>query len=191
LRGKGSEEDMSLDVGLSLVENKCIYCLTTTGEFKSKEHIILESLGNTKFILPKGYVCDRCNNDNLSQLDKELIDFAFVAFQRVRFIAHTKQGKPPRANFQNMSIERVPNFGVLIKAKDKTGTMRKIKDLEGSSSLYEIRVRGKIMLVHVSQPRGPGDHARRLTPGPPHALLFPRRGTRGIRRDGRGRRERP
>lgn len=29
---------------------------------KSEEHIIPKSLGNEKFVLPKGTICDKCNN---------------------------------------------------------------------------------------------------------------------------------
>jgi hypothetical protein len=36
-----------------LSQGRCIYCLTTEGDFGAKEHIIPESLGNREFILPQ------------------------------------------------------------------------------------------------------------------------------------------
>jgi hypothetical protein len=47
------------------------------------------------------------------------------------------------------------------------------------------------MLVHLSQPRGDGDPASRLTPGPPRALLSPVRFTGKPNRDRTYKRERP
>lgn len=40
---------------------KCIFCKDSSDNSTSVEHIIPESLGN-KDILPKGIVCDSCNN---------------------------------------------------------------------------------------------------------------------------------
>src|SRR5262249_562875 len=53
--------------------NKCIYCLNTAGSFRSEEHIYPESLGNDEAILPKGFVCDTCNNGPLAFLDNALL----------------------------------------------------------------------------------------------------------------------
>lgn len=41
---------------------KCIFCKNCSDSSTSVEHIIPETLGNTKNILPKGIVCDTCNN---------------------------------------------------------------------------------------------------------------------------------
>ena len=85
---------------LSDTKNLCIYCLTTTASFASEEHIFPESLGNDELILPKGYVCDVCNNGVLSELDNALLKFEPIAFLQVQFVQYTKGGKLPKANFQ-------------------------------------------------------------------------------------------
>jgi len=41
---------------------KCFFCRCDSSDSKSVEHIIPESLGNRKYILGKGIVCDKCNN---------------------------------------------------------------------------------------------------------------------------------
>jgi len=41
-------------------KGKCIFCLSENSSFSKEEHIIPESLGGEE-ILPKGFVCDRCN----------------------------------------------------------------------------------------------------------------------------------
>lgn len=99
--------------------NKCIYCLTTTASFKSEEHIFPESLGNDEFVLPKGFVCDKCNNEILSSLDSALLKFEPVAFLQVMFVPHTKGGKLPQADFPDMTVKRVRPRQVIIMAKDE------------------------------------------------------------------------
>ena len=42
--------------------NICMFCHKDSSSSKSVEHIIPESFGNKHHYLPKGYVCDKCNN---------------------------------------------------------------------------------------------------------------------------------
>lgn len=130
-------------------ENKCIYCLTTTGEFTSREHPVAESLFSNDRTLPRSNVCDKCNNDDLSQLDNNIINFVYIAFSRVFYLQQTKQGKPPRANFQNCAIERVSGYGVIHRAKDKSGNIQNIKDLGDRRQSFELNVRGNIFRPEV------------------------------------------
>lgn len=109
---------------LACAEYRCIYCLRSEADFTSEEHVLPESLGNEDLILPNGYVCDNCNNGILSDLDNSLVNFGPIAFLRVQFLPYTKQGKFPRANFQNVIFERTSPRHINIKAKDKTGMPR-------------------------------------------------------------------
>jgi hypothetical protein len=43
------------------------------GPFKSREHPFPESLGSTEIVLPRGVVCDPCNNGPLSRLDQAFL----------------------------------------------------------------------------------------------------------------------
>src|SRR5207249_3864987 len=74
----------ALHSGTEPTKPRCIYCLTTTGNFTSEEHIIPESLGNDELVLPTRYVCDRCNNGVLAILDNMLLKFEPVAFLQVQ-----------------------------------------------------------------------------------------------------------
>lgn len=112
-----------------LGENHCIYCLTKTGKFTSEEHIFPESLGNDEFVLPKGYVCDKCNNEVLARLDNTLLKFPPIAMLQVQFVHYTKDGKLPSANLQNASMKRTSPRNVTIIAKDKTARMKNKKEL--------------------------------------------------------------
>ena len=80
----------------------CLYCKKTEGDFTSVEHIVPQCLGNDELILPKGVVCDSCNNGVLANLDSFLADF--LALHRVYFRIPTKAGKIPIARFANMTI---------------------------------------------------------------------------------------
>jgi hypothetical protein len=99
-------------------DKRCIYCLSDTGTFTSEEHIVPESLGNYDTVLPKGAVCDTCNNEVLSRLDEALLDSDLVGFLRTWFMPYTKAGKLPQAEYQNLSMKKVrPNHIVFT---DKT-----------------------------------------------------------------------
>lgn len=122
---------------------RCIYCLTTAGDFISEEHIVPEALGNDELILPEGYVCQKCNNEILSQLDNYLIEFEPIAFLRVSYVPYTKDGKLPKASFQNVAMEKTQPRHISITAKDKSGQIKDKQKLEDGWSSFRIEVRGK------------------------------------------------
>jgi hypothetical protein len=126
-----------------LTEPKCIYCSQTTGNFKSEEHIFPESLGNDELVLPKGYVCDKCNNGILSQLDSALTKFEPIAFLQVQLVPHTKDGSLPKANFQNMTIERTSPTHIKILAKDESGKIKNKQPLGDDWYSFSLNMRGK------------------------------------------------
>ncbi len=126
--------------------NLCMYCLTSEESFTSEEHIIPESLGNDVLVLPKGYVCDKCNNDVFSDLDSYLINFEPVAWLRVFFTPYTKAGKLPHANFQNMSMKKTSPRHIKITAKDKTGGIKNEKKLEDGTISF--KVEGKVKKIN-------------------------------------------
>jgi len=126
-----------------LTEPKCIYCLSTTKNFKSEEHVFPESLGNDDLVLPKGYVCDKCNNGVLSQLDSALMKFEPIAFLQVQFVRHTKDGSFPKANFQNMTMERTSPTHIKIVPKDKTEKIKNKIPLGDGWYSFSLDMRGK------------------------------------------------
>lgn len=62
---------------------QCIFCKEPSDNSKSVEHIIPESMGNTKNYLPPGIVCDKCNNYFASKVELPLL--ASGAFRNLRF----------------------------------------------------------------------------------------------------------
>jgi hypothetical protein len=126
-----------------MIEPKCIYCLQTTGDFKSEEHIFPESLGNKDLILPRGYVCDKCNNGVLAQLDNILIKFEPIAFLQVQLVPYTKDGSLPKANFQNMRMERTSPTYIKISAKEKSGEIQNKTSMSDDWYSFTLNMRGK------------------------------------------------
>lgn len=91
----------------------CLFCLGADGGFNSVEHPIPESLGNTELVLPKGVVCDRCNNGPLSELDGYLADFMPLKMRRTTLGIPNKVGKVPATVFQDTRLEFIEGRAAL------------------------------------------------------------------------------
>lgn len=72
---------------------QCIFCHKDSGASKSVEHIIPESLGNKHHFLPKGYVCDECNNYFAVKIERELLEQPYFKSMRFRNEIFTKKGR--------------------------------------------------------------------------------------------------
>lgn len=74
---------------------RCIFCKKDSTNSKSVEHIIPESLGNKKNILPKGVVCDNCNSYFGSKIEKAVLEMPYFKSLRGRKMIENKKGKIP------------------------------------------------------------------------------------------------
>ncbi len=72
---------------------KCLFCKKNTDSSKSVEHIIPESLGNKVHILPKGIVCDECNNYFSIKIERPLLELPYFKNLRYRKEIKTKKGR--------------------------------------------------------------------------------------------------
>ena len=104
----------------------CLYCKRSDGPFTSREHVVPESLGNMghggkePILLPRGVVCDPCNNGPLSRLDQALIDFDFVSMVKTLYGVPSKTGKRPRTIFgNNASLTNFAEGHVLFESNNK------------------------------------------------------------------------
>jgi HNH endonuclease len=61
------------------------------------EHIIPESLGNTKYVLPPGVVCDSCNNYFAREVEKPFIESPSISLMRFHQGLVSKRGRVPPA----------------------------------------------------------------------------------------------
>jgi hypothetical protein len=74
---------------------RCIFCRNNSNGSRSVEHIIPESLGNRRHVLPPGVVCDRCNNYFAREVEKPLLESPSVRFLRFHQALESKKGKVP------------------------------------------------------------------------------------------------
>ena len=118
---------------------KCIFCKKQSDNSKSVEHILPESLGNKDHILPKGVVCDECNNYFATKIEKVVLDKPYFKNVRSRNFIETKKGRlvPDKALFPYKTGGWVDMWldekGFIFDSKDnhiieqiKNGTFNKI-----------------------------------------------------------------
>lgn len=75
---------------------RCLFCKKDSSATKSIEHIIPESLGNSTFVLPIGYVCDKCNNYFAREVEKPFLDQFDMRLLRFHEAVPNKKKKIPR-----------------------------------------------------------------------------------------------
>lgn len=73
----------------------CLFCKNPTADSKSVEHIIPESLGSKKKVLPKGIVCDTCNNYFATKVENPILSHESFRNLRAYYQVPTKKGKIP------------------------------------------------------------------------------------------------
>ncbi|MGH9171200.1 MAG: hypothetical protein ACRD0Z_10075 [Acidimicrobiales bacterium] len=136
------------------VERGCLFCRMGDGGFSSVEHVFAESLGNRQLILPRGVVCDRCNNGPLSQLDQVLVDFMPIAFQRTIRGVPNKEGNLRQLNLVRETIEHQPGVGGADPTIVVTSKVREKSAIREVARLPDGRVKFKMT----------GSGGRRMTP---------------------------
>ncbi len=96
-----AQEKLERSMGLKRIpqgkraSNHCIFCKQSSHSSKSVEHIIPESLGNSKHILPVGVVCDKCNNYFAVKIEGPLLETTHFKNLRSRQGIANKRGKIP------------------------------------------------------------------------------------------------
>ncbi|HKQ06220.1 MAG TPA: HNH endonuclease [Blastocatellia bacterium] len=124
-------------------ENRCIFCLTTSGDFSTEEHIFPESLGNDELILPKGMVCKNCNNNVLSPLDQALVEFPPIGMLRVYYLPYTKKGKLPKTEFGDVTIEKTHPRHIKWTAKEGANPFTEETELEDGRFKFSFHLESK------------------------------------------------
>ncbi|QAX31041.1 HNH endonuclease [Leisingera sp. NJS204] len=124
---------------------KCIFCKKTVGPFRSVEHIVPESMGNIsgRRVLPKGAVCDPCNNYFATKVEGPVL--SHISFQnlRAKYMVPTKRGKTPfvRGFAHNTDIE------VGMRLNKKTERLEFFAVKESQTAEYERLKRLDAMFV--------------------------------------------
>lgn len=77
---------------------RCLFCKTDSTASKSVEHVVPESLWNTEHILPKGIVCDACNNYFAREIEKPFLDSPAISQLRFAQVIPNKRGRVPSSS---------------------------------------------------------------------------------------------
>jgi len=120
---------------------RCIFCKSDTRDSASIEHIMPESLGNIEHILPRGWVCDGCNNYFARKVEKPFLDSLFATSTRSIMGVPNKRGRvlPMQAlHPQSRSILelfRCEDRWIVGAAsgEDETAWIRSIRNSQGGS----------------------------------------------------------
>ena len=74
---------------------RCLFCKQPSEASRSVEHIVPESLGNTEHVLPKGIVCDSCNNYFAREVEGPFLESLFIKEARFKASIPSKRGVIP------------------------------------------------------------------------------------------------
>jgi hypothetical protein len=83
---------------------KCLFCELSSGPFEHTEHPIPESLGNDEILLPRGFVCDPCNQYFGAKLEAKILASPPFAVERTGQAIKTKKGKLARYDSGSISL---------------------------------------------------------------------------------------
>ena len=72
---------------------RCIFCGNDSSTSKSVEHIVPASFGNSISVLPKGIVCDKCNNYFARKIEYPFLNSEAVLQLRQELEIHNRDGK--------------------------------------------------------------------------------------------------
>lgn len=98
---------------------RCIFCKLPSDGSTSVEHIIPESLGNVDHVLPRGVVCDVCNNYFARKVEAPFLASGLLREQRFEMSVASKRGRIPSIR----GVFASPLFAVeLSKTPDELGT---------------------------------------------------------------------
>lgn len=83
----------------------CLFCRNEDNTFQKIEHIIPESLGNKVYVLPKGIVCDKCNQ-YFSKSEDYFCHHHISSAEKLLYLDKTKKGKPPSLPLQKGEVRK-------------------------------------------------------------------------------------
>lgn len=102
---------------------KCIFCAVESGNSRSVEHIIPESLGNSTHKLPRGVVCDKCNNYFSREVEKPFLAWPSIRSLRFEQLIPNKDKRIP-----SLPGILLPGWDASLE-RDPSGDTRMIVDL--------------------------------------------------------------
>jgi hypothetical protein len=126
---------------------RCIFCKKDSSSSRSVEHIIPESLWNTKHILPKGIVCDSCNNYFAREVEKPFLDSQAISLLRFQQAIPNKRGRIPEARGVML-----PGFEVIARRPRKDPYGMTLEVPPDALAYFNTQVHGRIVFPAPGDP---------------------------------------
>lgn len=102
---------------------RCIFCENDSSSSKSVEHIVPASFGNSTSVLPKGIVCDKCNNYFARKIESPFLNSEAILQLRQELEIHNRDGKVINM-FHDLPTENImqisQNLHLVMSHEDKT-----------------------------------------------------------------------
>lgn len=127
---------------------RCIFCKKDSSSSRSVEHIIPESLGNKAHILPRGIVCDKCNNYFSLKIEKPLLELPY--FRDLRFDEAIKNKKGNYIPTTGVLLH--PHGGPIRLDHDKNGKFIVVINEDKVSKTFKSLNRGEIIRPNFDLP---------------------------------------
>ena len=138
---------------------QCIFCHKDSSTSKSVEHIIPESLGNKHHYLPKGYVCDACNNYFSIKIEKELLAQPYFVSMRFRNEILTKKGHFVK---EKLFFPEVNRSGEVMMYTTEDGFIEVVINDEELYDLIEAGKTNTMIGLHIPEPEYPNTNMSRF-----------------------------
>ncbi len=126
---------------------RCIFCKQNSSSSKSVEHIIPESLWNTEHILPKGIVCDSCNNYFAREVEKPFLDSQAILLLRFQQAIPNKRGRIPEVRGVML-----PGFEVIARRTRKNPYEMAVEVPPEALAHINTRAHGRIVFPNSGDP---------------------------------------
>lgn len=121
----------------------CIFCKEDSSNSKSVEHIIPESLGNKNLVLPRGIVCDKCNQYFAVKIEKPMLEMKYFRNVRFRNDIKSKKGRniPYKTLFPNKDggwVDMYIDGSSMVFNESDSHIINLIKNQKVNSMMFEV-----------------------------------------------------
>ena len=102
---------------------RCIFCGNDSSSSRSVEHIVPASFGNSASVLPKGIVCDKCNNYFARKIEAPFLNSEVVLQLRQELEINNRDGKTVNrfADLPTKNIMQISqNLHLVMSQENKT-----------------------------------------------------------------------
>lgn len=117
---------------------RCIFCKCDSTSSRSVEHIIPESAGNKKRILPAGIVCDKCNNYFARRVEQPVLNHSWMRNVRAWEQVPNKKGTYPSL------VGHIAGTNIAVNMRRSSSGMLHLNTEKGNdmSALSEVIING-------------------------------------------------